>query len=100
MQTKEGKDPIRMFGVLVPPSLRQSQQSFNEALEQVIQVLNLRQQVQTVGDGIEADEPNHTTQDEQKDNEKDISAQTEKTPLEKAPVHAPGASGTTSKHST
>uniref|UniRef100_A0A060T1F4 Vacuolar ATPase assembly protein VMA22 n=1 Tax=Blastobotrys adeninivorans TaxID=409370 RepID=A0A060T1F4_BLAAD len=84
-----------MFGVLVPPSLRQSQQSFNEALQQVIQVLNLRQQVQTVGDDIEADEPNQTTRDEENNCERDILAQSEKTPLEKAPVQASGASETT-----
>jgi hypothetical protein len=39
------KDPLAWFGVMVPPSLRDAQQSFKQALEVVVQLANHAQQI-------------------------------------------------------
>ncbi|XP_076086503.1 vacuolar ATPase assembly protein VMA22-like [Mytilus galloprovincialis] len=43
--TKNYKDPIKWFGVLVPQSLRQSQAYFKQATDSVIKVSNLKSKV-------------------------------------------------------
>ena len=40
----EAADPIKWFGVLVPASLRQSQQSFQKVLETAVDIVNARNQ--------------------------------------------------------
>lgn len=39
-------DPIKWFGVLVPASLRQSQQAFQKALEMAVEIINTRREWQ------------------------------------------------------
>lgn len=41
-QGKKSYDPLKWFGVLVPPALRQSQQEFRKSTETVVTVANLR----------------------------------------------------------
>lgn len=40
----EAADPIKWFGVLVPSSLKQSQQSFQKVLEAAVDIVNARKQ--------------------------------------------------------
>merc|ERR1712243_191490 len=42
------KDPIKWFGVLSPPSLRQSQTSFKSAIELAIDCANIQSEIQGV----------------------------------------------------
>ena len=44
LRNEEGNDPIKWFGVLVPSSLRQSQQTFRKAIEIAIEVINIRRE--------------------------------------------------------
>lgn len=43
-RNEEGTNPIKWFGVLVPSSLRQSQQAFQKALEVAVDVVNIRRE--------------------------------------------------------
>lgn len=42
------KDPSQMFGILVPQSLKDSQKAFNEALEEMIQLINITKEVREI----------------------------------------------------
>lgn len=44
-KTKKQQDPIRWFGVLVPPSLRQCQNQFKSSVETTIAIANLKQKL-------------------------------------------------------
>lgn len=44
-KTKKQHDPIRWFGVLVPPSLRQCQNQFKSSVETTIAIANLKQKL-------------------------------------------------------
>ena len=41
-RNKEASDPLKWFGVLVPSSLRQSQNAFQQVLETAVEILNAR----------------------------------------------------------
>ncbi len=43
-RNEEGSDPIKWFGVLVPSSLRQSQQAFKQVLETAVDIINIRRE--------------------------------------------------------
>lgn len=42
------RDPLKMFGILVPQSLKDSQKAFIEALEEMIQLTNISNEVRTI----------------------------------------------------
>ncbi|XP_061188860.1 coiled-coil domain-containing protein 115-like [Saccostrea echinata] len=44
-KTKQQHDPMKWFGVLVPPSLRQCQKQFKSSLETTIAIANLKQKL-------------------------------------------------------
>ena len=46
IKVPNGVDPLKWFGILVPGSLRQSQQAFRKAIELVIDVVNTRKEFQ------------------------------------------------------
>lgn len=43
-RNEEGTNPMKWFGVLVPGSLRQSQQAFQKVLETAVDVVNIRRE--------------------------------------------------------
>merc|ERR1719188_741712 len=47
-KSKTAKDPLKWFGVLSPPSLRQSQTSFKSAVELSIDIANLQSEMSGV----------------------------------------------------
>ncbi len=48
--TKNGHDPLRWFGVLVPPTLRQSSECFKRAAEIAVECANLQNEMRGVED--------------------------------------------------
>lgn len=43
-RNKDASDPIRWFGVLVPSSLKQSQQAFRNVLDVAVDIVNIRRE--------------------------------------------------------
>eukprot|EP00002_Diphylleia_rotans_P037332 TRINITY_DN8330_c0_g3_i1.p1 TRINITY_DN8330_c0_g3~~TRINITY_DN8330_c0_g3_i1.p1 ORF type:complete len:275 (+),score=51.94 TRINITY_DN8330_c0_g3_i1:181-1005(+) len=48
-------DPLRWFGILVPPALRQAQQNFSQATETIIKLATMKRRISIIGKKIAED---------------------------------------------
>jgi hypothetical protein len=59
---KKQYDPINMFGVLVPYSLRLSQAEFQKSLGDMVNLINLQKELDQLADAIEKESFQHTVE--------------------------------------
>jgi hypothetical protein len=59
---KKQYDPINMFGVLVPYSLRLSQAEFQKSLDDMVNLINLQKELDQLAETIKKENYQHTTE--------------------------------------